>query len=348
MLTRGKLFAEIIDSLAQFMFVLDTRGKMGMFDINKYCEDFAKELLNKTYHYRLENLNQNRSNEPGLDLGDEFNKIGVQVTTQKSSEKVNNTLGKITSDHKEKYDRFIVFILGKKQNTYTGINSDLANNVGFDFKRDIIDIHDVEKEILALPVEKIQIVYEFIKRDLIRVYSEFQLDTTPAGERVSILSGVETVPEIEFNNCNKLVTYNNLLGGVTVENPFQEEFALNLNEYCKEIFNILIKLPRITREAFYVIVERSEIDGTDLYVRDELIKRIINVPMKRYYEEVSLLEENGLISVLDYEPNKWVIKPGKVCNKEDILYFIVTACKYYKLSLKEILVDLNFSLLEES
>ena len=58
MLTRGKLFAEIIDSLAQFMFVLDTRGKMGMFDINKYCEDFAKELLNLTYDYNLKNLNQ--------------------------------------------------------------------------------------------------------------------------------------------------------------------------------------------------------------------------------------------------------------------------------------------------
>ena len=138
------------------------------------------------------------------------------------------------------------------------------------------------------------------------------------------------------------------MGGVEEENPFETQFAQELNESCSKLFDVLAKLPRITREAFYVIVDRMEQEGTHLFVRDELIKRVINIPLKRYYEELSLLEESLLLRVDDEEMYKYVIHIGKVSTENDILCFIVEACNYYRLPLKEILVDLNFSHLEES
>jgi hypothetical protein len=45
----------------------------------------------------LVNLNENRSNAPGLDLGDEANGIAFQVTAERTSAKVNETLAKLTA-----------------------------------------------------------------------------------------------------------------------------------------------------------------------------------------------------------------------------------------------------------
>ncbi len=72
MLTRGKLLGDIMEGLGQLNFVLQTRNRLGLYDLNKCCEDFIKDLLNLIYGYNLSNLNETRSNEPGLDLGDEF------------------------------------------------------------------------------------------------------------------------------------------------------------------------------------------------------------------------------------------------------------------------------------
>ena len=40
------------------------------------------------------------------------------------------------------------------------------------------------------------------------------------------------------------------MGGVEEENPFETQFAQELNESCSKLFDVLAKLPRITREAF--------------------------------------------------------------------------------------------------
>lgn len=345
MLTRGKLFAEIVDSLGHLSFVLDARSAVGLFDLNKYCEDFAKDLLNLIYDYDLKNLNEKRSNEPGLDLGDERNRIGIQVTTQKKSDKINNTLEKLTDDQKKEYKRIIVFILGKKQGSYKGVNPGLASGISFDINNDIIDFYDLERDILTLQVAKVQEIYDFMNREVIRLYSELEVENTPTGEKTSILKGVENIPEIEFENCKKILDYHDYIFKDEDKTDKDSKFAIEINEVCKELFETLKKLPRITRETFYILLDRADTNGTIYSVRDELIKRIINVPMQRYYEELSLLEDSKLIQIDDDEPIKRIIDLVGPCIKADCLWYIVETAKHFDLNLKEILVDLNFNLL---
>jgi hypothetical protein len=97
MITRGYFVGEIIDDLIGISHQVDNRCMLGLTDINKYLEDFFKEVLNKILGTNLINLNQDRSNEPGLDLGDEIAKVAFQVTSQKTSAKINETLAKLTS-----------------------------------------------------------------------------------------------------------------------------------------------------------------------------------------------------------------------------------------------------------
>lgn len=342
MLTRGKLIAEILDGLGQLNFALDARGKLGLYNINTYCEDFTKELMNLVYDYNLSNLNADRLNEPGLDLGDEVKRIGVQVTTVKTSEKINHTLSRITAEQKEKYDKFLIMILGKKQRKYSAIDEELAQELCFS-EDNILDINDLEKGILSLPVEKIKEVYDFLSISLIKVYGELGFDSTPSGESASLLDRVEAIPEYAFLNCNKIQQ--------TQKERYNEMFSQvemgNINYSCKELFKALKRLPRVTREFFYVVAYRAEEVGLyyDLIARDEIIKRLIKIDQNRYYEEISILEEADLLVRYEEEAYHYILKITGICKENLCLYHILDTSKHLNLSLKDIIVDLNFQLL---
>ncbi|EJQ11754.1 hypothetical protein IE3_03215 [Bacillus cereus BAG3X2-1] len=342
MLTRGKLIAEILDGLAQLSFALDTRGKLGLYDINMHCENFTRDLLNEIYGYGLINLNDERLNEPGLDLGSEAKGIGVQVTTVKTTEKVNSTLRKITADQKSKYNKFLIVILGKKQRSYSSIDEVLADELNFS-EENIIDINDLEKAIVSLSVEGIKKVYEFLDSQLIKMYGELGFDSTPSGEDTSLLSSVETVPETTFVNCNKIALVQKEKHNSKMD-PVQMQ---EVNEASRNLFEQLKRLPRITREFYYVVVSRSEWDKVSYsyYARDEIIKRVIRIPENRYYEEISLLQEVHILNLTEKDDYFKHLRLDGHSKVADCLYYILEASNHYDLSLKEILVELKFSLL---
>jgi hypothetical protein len=96
-LTRDYFIGEIVDSLSDIASQASTRGRLGLTDLNKHAEEFFKNVLNHLFSLSLVNLNENRSNAPGLDLGDEANGIAFQVTAERTSAKVNETLAKLTA-----------------------------------------------------------------------------------------------------------------------------------------------------------------------------------------------------------------------------------------------------------
>ena len=102
-MTRGILIGEIIDKLSNLNNQVNFRCSMKLFDLNKVCEDFFCKLLNEIYGYSLTNLNAERSNQPGIDLGDEGRSIAFQITSQSDSSKVNDTLEKISDEQFAKY-----------------------------------------------------------------------------------------------------------------------------------------------------------------------------------------------------------------------------------------------------
>lgn len=122
-MTRGILIGEIIDNLSNLNNQISLRCSLGFTDLNKVSEDFFAKLLNKIYSYNLVNLNATRSNEPGLDIGDEPNSVAFQVTSQADSSKINNTLEKITTEQQDKFIK--ILIIGEKQGSYTVIKTDL-------------------------------------------------------------------------------------------------------------------------------------------------------------------------------------------------------------------------------
>lgn len=116
MITRGYLIGQIIDELTTLSNQVKSRTLLGLTDLNIFLEDFFKDILNITYDYNLKNLNTERSNNPGVDLADSSELIAFQITSTKSSEKVNKTLEKVVNSGSQ-YNQIIILILQDKQNT---------------------------------------------------------------------------------------------------------------------------------------------------------------------------------------------------------------------------------------
>lgn len=342
MLTRGKLLGDILDGLGQLNFVLQTRSSLGLFDLNKYCEDFIKEFLNLIYGYDLVNLNATRSNEPGLDLGDEGKKLGIQVTTDKRSIKINNTLEKITQEQKTRYERFIVFILGSKQSSYSGIDAALASSVQFDIKRDIWDFGVVERDIITLPLEKIKLVYDLLQSDLIRLFSDLETGSTPSGEQTSILSQLESKPDPQYAGCGSMVTFiNQKYSGALSTQEMDSAFL--------KFHTQLTELPKITREFFFALLSRSiyHEDRDSMGIREILIKRLLGISEMRFAEELKLLSIFDLSVRVDLdfeETDVWILFRG-VCIEEHCLVNMMEYIRAKEYDLKKVIVDLDFTCL---
>ena len=108
MITRGYFIGEIIDELANIAHQVDNRCKLNLTDLNKYLEDFFKEILNRLLDLHLENLNNERSNAPGLDLGDPLKRRAFQITSEKTSTKINNTLETILDEDRMAYSEITI------------------------------------------------------------------------------------------------------------------------------------------------------------------------------------------------------------------------------------------------
>ena len=119
MITRGHLIGEILDELSNIGNQVNTRNGLGLTDLNRHLENFFKQVLNSIFNLKLENLNAERSNNPGIDLGDRVNRAAFQITSTKTSDKINETLKSMTQEHLSEFDKIRVLIIGKKQGSYT-------------------------------------------------------------------------------------------------------------------------------------------------------------------------------------------------------------------------------------
>ncbi|MGN5650888.1 SMEK domain-containing protein [Bacillus sp. Brlt_9] len=326
-----QLSKSIGQQLIYLAYTLEIRGKLSLFDLHKYCEDFSKHLLNLMYGYNLENLNEQNFNEPGMDLGDKVQKVAIQVTTNKSSAKINETLDKMTDEQKETYEKFIVLILGTKQKTYT-IKDELARPVNFT-KDNILDITDLLLRINSLTANQMKEVDEFLQSEVIKVYREIDIEDG---------SGLlKETPTLNFSNCKALVEF--------IKEEFNadisEKDASEIEEGIRTLMNALISLAPSTREFFYALVIKSEHSTKydAMCVNYNKMKRSVNLTEQVYNEELRLLYDDDLIKCDDdFDGNISIILSG-LCKNYYALGNILDFVNAKSINLEDVLVKCDLS-----
>jgi tetratricopeptide (TPR) repeat protein len=132
---------------------------MSRTDINKVAETILIPLFTEVYGYKeLKNLNYTEdSNYPGIDLGDETARVAFQVTSTSDTKKVKHTLSKfVENKFYEKYEQLIIYILTKKQDSYSGSGYEeiIQGKFTFDKDKDIWDYRDILREVANFQIDK--------------------------------------------------------------------------------------------------------------------------------------------------------------------------------------------------
>ncbi|WP_160162759.1 SMEK domain-containing protein [Halanaerobium saccharolyticum] len=349
MLTRGKMIGEIIDSLSQLRLSITPRNKLGYTNLNIYCEDFFKEIINIIEEINLINLNQEKPNYPGIDLGDKNARVAYQITTDKSTSKVKETLTNISSKDKELYDDFYIFIIGEKQGQYTLKNKylEIANEINFDKKDNIIDLNYIYKKTTSLSLDNLEKVYTLIKRDLMRVQAELEIPDVNNNYENEIFKYLEKRTYSKPKNSIKL--FNFLMGDFPKKGhywPGIEDF-LDEVEFHKDMikfYNKLKSLPRITREFYSVLLKESTSSADDSYYKINYakIKRFFSLSQNIINEELNLLEEERLIYFEEINYSYYICFDG-IMEKEYFYHYLKKFLEKNDVRFKIVFVNLDFN-----
>ncbi len=338
MITRGYYIGALLDAFSDLSGQIRTRNCVNLTDLTRFVEDFTKDVLNLSLGYHLTNLNDERNNSPGLDLGDKVNRVAFQITATKTSDKVSSTLEIIdkTPAFKGDYDTFIIFMLCGKQNKYMDELNRNRDKDGWSFRHtDIWDFEEICRIAMGLPVEKLKELHDFVTSNHLRVRVEFEIPDKDGFFPTSLR--LESIPTPQIGNAKSFIRW------LTNEETIKYRETL---EDIQTLASTLSALPRITREFLaYLILhrERSQ-DDEKLYVDDIKLERLTE-----NYDapgDLGLLERAQLIHIPDqdnYYDDDRVRRSVDIRIGDGILVYLVKFLEEKELPLNKALVVLDFS-----
>lgn len=153
----------IVDKFAFLESMLKRYGDLPLLDENIAMEDVICQLLNLMYGYKLVNLNAQKGNYPGIDLGDKHNRIAVQVTSDNSRSKVKETIRKfLDNNFDDQYDRLIVFVLGTRKNFHKAFDT---GDFSFSAEEDIWDFSSLTKDLRGLGLDRLEQINQYLEQE---------------------------------------------------------------------------------------------------------------------------------------------------------------------------------------
>jgi hypothetical protein len=160
----------IAELMSKFVYQVEAYTALGRTDINKLSEVVLIPLFKEVFGYsNLRNLNTTEGvNYPAIDLADDAARVAFQVTSTPDNEKVKHTLRQfIQEELYKKYDRLIIYILTKRQRSYSDSSypSILQSKFGFSTEHDIWDSRTVLDAMKGFQIDKAHRVLEILKKN---------------------------------------------------------------------------------------------------------------------------------------------------------------------------------------
>lgn len=304
MITRGHYIGEIVDELSTVENQIAMRSKLGLYDLNVYSESFFKDVLNAVYGWNLKNLNSARSNEPGLDLGDEAKRVAIQVTSRSDARKINDTLSKITDEQAKKFKNIYVLILGEKKSTYK-LNKELSESLNFN-ETNILDVQHLCRIALDLPINRLQDLHEIIRTNVAKLLVELEIADPKTGRfPTNGFDKWEQKPEPKVGNAKRFAKWYKAEYEQLTEEEIEE-----LRADLENLGQRLRRLPRVTREFLVVLFERNNPRKSDRFrdpwkaVRLAAVEREYGGRRAELMGELALLSDEDFVEVNGEDPNE--------------------------------------------
>jgi hypothetical protein len=307
MITRGYYIGEIIDELAGLDAQVKTRNRLGLTDLTVYAENFFRDILNILLNANLKNLNAERANEPGLDLGDKSKKLAIQVTSTGTTQKVDKTLEKITEQQTKDYSRVVVLVIGQGQGSYSP-DSVLAAKVGFSAVRDIWNMESLSRLALSLEIAPLQELHRLIRSNCIRLRVELEIPDEDGTYPTNGFDQWEAIPAATMGSGAVFCDFCDQQSGESLTEAMRAETLDDLTALAAT----LSKLPRITREFLAMLYERRETSRRPMRRNKfDLAAHVLYPKLERLYQgaalddELAILNHAGIVKIDGDDPHEY-------------------------------------------
>ena len=173
------------DVVSRIIVQVELATAQGRTDINLALEDAFIPILRSIFNLpQLINLNRKQKNFPGIDLGDDHDRVCFQVTSTTSLEKVKATLRQIIDrSYFNSFDELYILTLVKKQASYSqiAVNEILGGRFAFNTKKHVIDLGDLLGLVATLRLPAQERVLEEFQRILgeVDAYIAYRADSIP-------------------------------------------------------------------------------------------------------------------------------------------------------------------------
>jgi len=206
-------FNYIEEKLNIFANRIHSRGKLNILDIHVLSEDFYLHFFNELYGWNLANLNNESQNFEAIDLIDYSSKVIIQVSATNTKEKIESTLRK---DMIKIYNKYNFKFISISKDASALRKKTYANPHGVTFvpSNDIYDTITILNHIKSLDIEKLKIIYKFIKNELGNEIDIVKLDSNLA-MIIDILSKEDwdiqdSLDSIDSFEIERKICFNNL------------------------------------------------------------------------------------------------------------------------------------------
>lgn len=276
---------------------------MNLTDDSVNSENIFRDVLNICYDYKLVNTNLFKSNYGALDLKDDENKIIVQVTAQRLTQKIQETLKNEVLNCFKDY-RMIFIIISDESVAYFQSQTYETPFLNVFKNDDILAIEDLLRTIQALDVNKMKKIEKCLQENIVLPSTNIKLLDSNLTTIINLLSKNDLNSQKTDSNLNKFeiekkIDYNNL----TAMHDEILEFAgyysklnskyrtLSLSGKNKEQ-SVLNKLHHIYKEC---LQEHQNLSECEIY--EQVIEKVINFVKNTPNFEDSIAEEELLLSV---------------------------------------------------
>ncbi|MEL6008222.1 SMEK domain-containing protein [Citrobacter portucalensis] len=314
---------------------ISLKNKISLTDINKVMEDVIMPVIGATYKYNLKNLNVEKYNHPAIDLGDPLKQFAVQVTSDGSKSKMEDTV-----------DMFIKHNLDQTYKTlwFLVISNDPKVNYqrqGFNLK--VMNLGDLLQGIANLPQVELDAVYNYCTANL-----SYYMN----GNNPSLLAAKTAMSSDPAISIQGFLTANN----IDLNDGYTTATEADIRNILIDLKNILASLNNDERWFIYHVMEYSmtyeDKPETCMAPFDAINQKVGQQNLQYLFSVVNSVDSKRLGR---YEENHWKMDgPGYMVyfrkgKYEEFDYFagITQYLKFYnkKALLEEVIVKCDFSII---
>ncbi|MGG3294374.1 SMEK domain-containing protein [Bacillus subtilis] len=329
-------------SLLQY-YIRFSSAKLGLYNINKACEQFFAGLFNVLWDKEYKRLEHIEKNYPGIDLADEEDQSSIQITVDGSKDKLWKTLDKFEKNEQyKKHNNLIHFVVGEKhfkphekdrcqfvKSQFNVYKCDRVLEDGNQYQIQIWDLMDLLCLIDSSDTDSSTVsnVREYITNNINEQIKTFKQDLYPIETKNLIPFTAETfLLTFEFTDkVEKTEMYNELKGLYEILNYLQE----NTRRFIYIIIEVYKKNP-------YRYGSGSNIVSDPYAVADRLNMKGLD---ENFIKEWRLLTNYKILDEDDMTEYEQLRLP-------ELFTYINSFCEERKIPIMDLILKPDFSLLD--